>query len=114
MLDARAAAISADAAAATQLAGLAKAREVAGIAPGFDRVRAEATASSSAVRLASLESERARLIGRLVTLTGQDAATVRSALSTLTAPKRIIRGPDGRAVGVEAVQQTLELEPRLQ
>jgi multidrug efflux system outer membrane protein len=34
------------------------------------------------VRLASLESERARLIGRLVTLTGQDAATVRSALST--------------------------------
>ncbi|WP_324072468.1 MAG: efflux transporter outer membrane subunit [Erythrobacter sp.] len=82
VLDARAAAISADAAAATQLAGLAKAREVAGIAPGFDRVRAEATASSSAVRLASLESERARLIGRLVTLTGQDAATVRSALST--------------------------------
>jgi multidrug efflux system outer membrane protein len=80
VLDARAAAISADAAAATQLAGLAKAREVAGIAPGFDRVRADATASSSAVRLASLESERARLIGRLVTLTGQDAATVRSAL----------------------------------
>jgi hypothetical protein len=25
-----------------------------------------------------------------------------------------VRGPDGRAVGVEAVQQALELEPRLQ
>ena len=56
-------------------------REDAGIAPGFDRVRAEATASSSQVRLAALESERARLIGRLVTLTAQDAATVRAALA---------------------------------
>ncbi|HEY6965267.1 MAG TPA: TolC family protein, partial [Erythrobacter sp.] len=81
VLDARAAAIEADAAAAKQLAGLAKVREDAGIAPGFDRVRAEATASSSAVRLAALDSERARLIGRLVTLTAQDAATVRKALA---------------------------------
>ncbi len=81
VLDARAAAIEADGAAATQLAGLAKVREDAGIAPGFDRVRAEATASSSAVRLAALESERVRLIGRLVTLTGQNAARVRTALA---------------------------------
>ncbi|MFO6448140.1 efflux transporter outer membrane subunit [Erythrobacter sp. NE805] len=80
-LDARAAAISSDAAAARQLASLAKVREDAGIAPGFDRVRAEATASASATRLAALESERASLIGRLVTLTAQDAATVRAALS---------------------------------
>jgi len=81
VLAARAAAISEDAQAAQQLAGLAKVREDAGIAPGFDRVRAEATASSSQVRLAALESERARLIGRLVTLTGQDAASVRAALA---------------------------------
>lgn len=81
VLDARAAAIEADAAAARQLAGLAKVREDAGIAPGFDRVRAEATASSSAVRLAALDSERARLIGRLVTLTGQNGASVRAALA---------------------------------
>ncbi len=80
VLDARAAAINDDARAAQQLASLAKTREDAGITPGFDRVRAEATASSSSVRLAALESERARLIGRLVTLTGQDAATVRAAL----------------------------------
>lgn len=81
VLDARAAAVEADAAAARQLASLAKVREDAGIAPGFDRLRAEATASASATRLAALESERARLIGRLVTLTAQDAATVRAALA---------------------------------
>lgn len=56
-------------------------REDAGIAPGFDRIRAEANASASATRLATLDSERARLTGRLVTLTGQDAAAVRAALA---------------------------------
>ncbi len=81
VLDARAAAIAADGEAARQLASLAKVREDAGIAPGFDRVRAEATASGSATRLAALESERAQLVGRLVTLTAQDAATVRAALA---------------------------------
>lgn len=81
VIEARAAAIKDDASAAQALAGLAKVREDAGIAPGFDRVRAEATASSSQVRLAALESERARLIGRLVTLTARDAATVRAALA---------------------------------
>ena len=81
VLDARAAAIKEDVAAAQTLASLAKVREDAGIAPGFDRVRAEATASSSQVRLAALESERARLIGRLVTLTAQDGASVRAALA---------------------------------
>jgi NodT family efflux transporter outer membrane factor (OMF) lipoprotein len=81
VLDARAAAIEADAGAARQLAGLAKVREDAGIAPGFDRVRAEATVSGSATRLAALESDRARLIGRLVTLTAQDAGSVRAALA---------------------------------
>jgi NodT family efflux transporter outer membrane factor (OMF) lipoprotein len=86
VLEARAAAINADLTAAEALASLARVRENAGIAPGFDRVRAEATASSSAVRLAALESERARLIGRLVTLTAQDAASVRAALGTAAAP----------------------------
>jgi hypothetical protein len=38
---------------------------------------------------------------------------IRSALTSLTAPKRIIRGPDGRAVGVEAVQQSLEFAPEM-
>ncbi|MCZ8370711.1 MAG: efflux transporter outer membrane subunit [Porphyrobacter sp.] len=81
-LDARAAAIAADVAAAERLAALAKVREDAGIAPGLDRIRAEATARSSQSRSAALESERVRLVGRLVTLTGQDAASVRAALAS--------------------------------
>lgn len=80
-LEARTKAIESDVAAATRLADLAKVREDAGIAPGFDRVRAEAQASASRSRLAALESERARLIGRLVTLTGSNAGDVLAALS---------------------------------
>jgi len=64
-----------------RLADLAKVRADAGIAPGFDRVRAEAQASASRSRLAALESERARLIGRLVTLTGSNASDILAALS---------------------------------
>lgn len=93
VLDARAGAIRDDVAAAQSLAGLAKVREDAGIAPGFDRLRAEATASSSQVRLAALESERARLIGRLVTLTGQDAASVRAALAAPASSLALARAP---------------------
>jgi NodT family efflux transporter outer membrane factor (OMF) lipoprotein len=84
------AAIESDVSAAKALAGLAGSREQSGIAPGFDRVRAEAAASASATRLAALDSEKARIIGRLVTLTGQDAASIATSLasgnaSTLTA-----------------------------
>jgi multidrug efflux system outer membrane protein len=91
-LAARSAALESDAAAALRLAELAGTREQAGIAPGFDRVRAEAQASASRSRLAALESERARIVGRLVTLTGQSAAEVATALAmaepatTLAAP----------------------------
>ncbi len=93
VLEARAAAISADVAAAERLAGLAKVREEAGIAPGLDRIRAEATAKSSQSRLAALESERVRLIGRLVTLTGQDAASVRAALASAAPQKTVAAAP---------------------
>jgi NodT family efflux transporter outer membrane factor (OMF) lipoprotein len=82
VLSARRAAISADVAAAEQLATLAGSREASGIAPGFDRVRAEAGASASRSRLAGLESERARILGRLVTLTGQNASVVSAALAS--------------------------------
>lgn len=67
--------------AAQQLANLAKVREEAGISPGFDRVRAEAQASASRSRLAALDSERARIVGRLVTLTGQTGQQVDAMLS---------------------------------
>ncbi|MBX7527874.1 efflux transporter outer membrane subunit [Qipengyuania vesicularis] len=80
-LEARQAEIEDDIAAAEELARLAGVREEAGIAPGFDRVRAESAANSSRSRLAALESERARLIGRLVTLTAQSGGQVHAALA---------------------------------
>jgi len=81
-LSARAEALEEDVAAAERLAELARDREQAGIAPGFDRVRAQAAASASRSRLASLGSEKARIVGRLVTLTAQDAGTVMLALAS--------------------------------
>ncbi len=80
-LAARTDALEQDVLAAQQLAQLAKTREDAGLAPGFDRVRAEAAASASRSRLAVLESDRARILGRLVTLTGLDGQTVNAALA---------------------------------
>lgn len=80
VLEARSAAIESDVSAASRLAQLALAREEAGIAPGFDRVRAQAAASASRSRLAALESERVRIAGRLITLTGQNAASIYAAL----------------------------------
>ena len=91
-LDARQAAIEEDIAAAEELARLAGVREEAGIAPGFDRVRAASAADASRSRLAALASERARLTGRLVTLTAQGAAQVRSALA-LDAPQPALPEP---------------------
>ena len=81
VLDARTKAIESDVAAATRLAALAQTREDAGIAPGFDRVRAQSQASASRSRLAALKNERARLLGRLVTLTSLNGADVMAALA---------------------------------
>ncbi|WP_284126451.1 efflux transporter outer membrane subunit [Parerythrobacter aestuarii] len=75
-LEARQTALEADLNAAEELARLAGSRERAGIAPGFDRVRAESAAEASRSRIAALASERARLLGRLVTLTGQSGQDV--------------------------------------
>jgi len=80
-LEARRAALEADEAAARRLAALAATREKAGLAPGFDRVRAEAQASASLSRLSALESERVRIVGRLVTLTSVDAGSISKSLA---------------------------------
>ncbi|KWV94135.1 efflux transporter outer membrane subunit [Erythrobacter sp. AP23] len=80
-LEAREAEVRSDIASAEELARLAGVRERAGIAPGFDRVRAESSAASSRSRLAALDSERTRLLGRLVTLTAQGGAQVRASLA---------------------------------
>lgn len=92
-LEARSQAIEADVEAATQLASLARSREEAGIAPGFDRVRAEAAASASRSRLAGLQSERVRIVGRLVTLTGMPAADVAAALSQAAPASQSLAAP---------------------
>ncbi|MEO0420069.1 MAG: efflux transporter outer membrane subunit [Pseudomonadota bacterium] len=80
-LAARTAALESDVASAQRLASLANVREDAGIAPGFDRVRAEAQASASRSRLAALQNERVQIIGRLVTLTATNAQEVNAALA---------------------------------
>lgn len=82
-LQAREAALREDRAAAEKLARLSATREQAGLAPGFDRVRAEAAASATDSRLAALASERVRLIGRLVALTAQPVGEVEEALRTI-------------------------------
>ena len=92
-LAARTEALQNDVNSAQRLAKLAKAREEAGIAPGFDRVRAEAQASASRSRLAALESERVRIIGRLVTLTGIGANEVSAALAGSGAALALARAP---------------------
>lgn len=79
-------AIRRDLADATELARLAEVREEAGIAPGFDRVRAETSIAAAQSRLDALSGERARLLGRLVTLTTLPTATVEQAFSVEDAP----------------------------
>jgi NodT family efflux transporter outer membrane factor (OMF) lipoprotein len=92
-LAARRAALEQDLASAEALVRLSRVREQAGIAPGFDRVRAEAVADGSRSRLAALASERARLIGRLVTLTAQDTAQVQAALDKPLAAQATLATP---------------------
>lgn len=74
-------ALARDLEAAERLADLAGKRETAGLAPGFDRVRAEAAASQSRSRLATLKGERAQIIGRLVALSAQDATSLTGLLA---------------------------------
>lgn len=79
-LSARRDALTEDLAAAEQLGALAGSRARAGIVSGLDPVQARALAETARTRLAALAGEEARLIGRLTTLTAQDAEQVRAAL----------------------------------
>lgn len=120
-LEARESALRADLAAAEELARLAGSRERAGIAPGFDRIRAESAAEASRSRIAALASERARLVGRLVTLTGQSGQFVNDALAQsgpgLAAPQPpqavpselLARRPDVLAAGANLAAADADL-----
>jgi NodT family efflux transporter outer membrane factor (OMF) lipoprotein len=65
---------------AQELLRLTKARVRAGISPGFDAVQAESLVAQADAQLTPLASDRARIIGALVTLTGQSASEVMTAL----------------------------------
>lgn len=85
-LAAREATLKSDLANAEKLGRLAGERERAGIAPGFDRLRAESAADASRSRIEALGSERARIVGRLVTLTARPAGEVLAALAPAPLP----------------------------
>lgn len=82
-----------DLAAAERFISLASVRERAGIAPGLDRVQAESVAASSRSRVEALASERARIIGRLVTLVGRPAGDVELALAAPAPPELLAPAP---------------------
>jgi NodT family efflux transporter outer membrane factor (OMF) lipoprotein len=65
---------------AQELLRLTKTRVRAGISPGFDAVQAESLVAQAEAQLTPLASDRARIIGALVTLTGQSASEVMMAL----------------------------------
>ena len=87
-----------------------------GANPGTDLPTAEAQ-TSAAERIA--QDLGANVVSALDKLTGvhdhlammhnQTLDHVKNVMSALNAPKRIIRGPDGRAAGVEVMQATLPL-----
>ncbi|MGA1372326.1 MAG: hypothetical protein ACO3Z6_12055 [Pseudomonadales bacterium] len=87
--------------------------------PGLDIPALEAQQAVSEKVMADMGADVRAQLDRIAQLYEQMANSnnenmsgVRAALTTLTAPKRIIRGPDGRAVGVEAMQQSFaEFEP---
>jgi hypothetical protein len=53
----------------------------------------------------------AMLYENMAAANSENMQGIRSAMSALSAPKRIIRGPDGRAVGVEPMQAEMNLAP---
>ncbi len=83
-LQARATVLEEDLAAAENLMRLTDTRAKAGISPGLDAVQAQSLIADARSRLAALPGERAIIVGALVTLTGQDTATVLDSLKSET------------------------------
>ncbi|HAU21905.1 MAG TPA: multidrug transporter, partial [Erythrobacter sp.] len=79
-LEARRVALERDLAESNRLVSITSERVNAGLLAEFNTLRIQATASQSATRLAALGSERARLLGRMVLLTGLTAQQVEEAL----------------------------------
>jgi flagellar biosynthesis GTPase FlhF len=84
--------------------------------PGLDIPMLEAQQAVSERVVQDMGAEVKAAMDRLAMLYENMAAAntenmqgIRSAMSALSAPKRIIRGPDGRAVGVEPMQAEMNL-----
>lgn len=82
-----------DVATAQNLSRLTGSRARAGVAPGFDAVQAETLLAQARAQLAPLAAERARIIGALVTLTGQPTSAVMAALDQVTPAADIADSP---------------------
>jgi NodT family efflux transporter outer membrane factor (OMF) lipoprotein len=70
-----------DIATAQELFRLTNTRAKAGLSPGFDAVQAEALLEQTKAQIAPLQSERARIIGALITLTGKPTSEVMVSLN---------------------------------
>jgi NodT family efflux transporter outer membrane factor (OMF) lipoprotein len=79
----REATLQRDVSTAQELFRLTNVRVKAGISPGFDAVQAESLLVQAKAQMAPLQSERARIIGALVTLTGKPASDVITSLNKL-------------------------------
>lgn len=85
-LDAREAVARADIASAAALVAVTRVRAGAGIVPEFDLVRARSLEADARARLEPILSQRASVVGRLVTLTGLPALQVTAALTAPPGP----------------------------
>lgn len=86
-LDEREAVTRRDIASAADLVAVTRVRSRAGIAPEFDLVRAQSLEAEARGRLQPILSERATVLGRLVTLTGSPVQEVRAALALPAGPR---------------------------
>lgn len=80
-VDARQAALNDDLVEAKRIAALTESRVRAGLVPGLDRFQSQSVIETAQTRLIALETDRSRLLGRLVTLTAQNADEVQEALA---------------------------------
>ena len=85
-LDAREAVARRDVASAAELVAVTRIRTRAGIAPGFDLVRAQSLEADAAARLEPILTQRATVLGQLVTLTALTGQEVLAVLRQPAAP----------------------------
>jgi len=74
-----------------------------GAKAGLDQAAMSAQMAASEELDATLGDGMSEAINRLADMHGQTLGQITGVMQAISAPKRIIRGPDGRAAGVEIV-----------